>query len=338
MTVNKISVIVPVYNVKQYLVDCLNSIREQTYGNIEVILVDDGSRDGSSAICDEFVAMDHRFSVIHKDNGGLSSARNVGLKYVTGEYVAFIDSDDWIEPRHFEKLSIGMTSRADIINGDYTIYYKRKKYPKKDKLNEGLYIGENIVKDYLLPLIQNGTHMPVWTNLYSFDFLQRINLKFISEREIYAEDELFNIIAFASCQSIYKVESPSYVHFIVRGSLSQSYKKGFYELAKTRQKMIRDFLKMYDNGKYIDLIDEKDPDLVAYSLFKESLCGYKEALGNIQSICENASYIFCRPKQSRGRYAFLYKLGKRKKYRTIVLLSKLMYVAEPIYRHWALNR
>ena len=95
---SQISVIVPVYNVEKYLARCVDSILAQTYENLEVILVDDGATDRSGLICDEFASKDSRVKVIHKKNGGLSSARNAGLETAAGEYIAFVDSDDWIEP------------------------------------------------------------------------------------------------------------------------------------------------------------------------------------------------------------------------------------------------
>lgn len=94
---NLVSVIVPIYNVEPYLRKCVDSILAQTYINLEVILVDDGSPDGCPAICDEYKEKDERVKVIHKSNGGLSDARNAGLDAMTGEYVTFVDSDDWLE-------------------------------------------------------------------------------------------------------------------------------------------------------------------------------------------------------------------------------------------------
>lgn len=99
-----ISVIVPVYNVEKYLERCVDSIRTQTYSNLEIILVDDGSPDGSGAICDAYAAKDSRVRVIHKENGGLSSARNAGMDMAAGEYLSFIDSDDWIHPDTYAHL------------------------------------------------------------------------------------------------------------------------------------------------------------------------------------------------------------------------------------------
>jgi len=100
----KVSVIVPVYNVEKYIDECLQSILNQTYSNIEIILVDDGSTDRSSEICDGYAAQDERIRIIHKKNGGLSSARNAGLRIVSGTYVTFVDSDDCIATRYVEIL------------------------------------------------------------------------------------------------------------------------------------------------------------------------------------------------------------------------------------------
>lgn len=99
-----ISVIIPVYNVEEYLEKCVNSILDQTYRNLEVILVNDGSKDSSGSICDALARKDPRIRVIHKENGGLSSARNVGMEAATGEYITFVDSDDWIEEDGYKHL------------------------------------------------------------------------------------------------------------------------------------------------------------------------------------------------------------------------------------------
>lgn len=107
-----ISVIVPVYKVEPYLQRCVDSIRNQTYSNLEIILVDDGSPDRCGEMCDAFAKEDKRIRVIHKENGGQSSARNLGLDHMNGEYVGFVDSDDWIEPDMYEHL-YDMLARHD---------------------------------------------------------------------------------------------------------------------------------------------------------------------------------------------------------------------------------
>ena len=106
----KFSVVVPIYNIENYLNKCIDSLLAQTYGNLEIILVDDGSTDSSSSICDEYAVKDNRVIVIHKENGGLISARQAGAIRASGDYVACVDGDDWVDEKYFEKF-------ADIIDG-----------------------------------------------------------------------------------------------------------------------------------------------------------------------------------------------------------------------------
>ena len=111
-----ISVIVPVYNAEKYLVRCVDSILNQTYAHLEVILVDDGAKDSSGAMCDDYARKDSRIRVIHKENGGLSSARNAGIDIARGEYFGFVDSDDWIEPDMYETmLSLAVKHDAGMV-------------------------------------------------------------------------------------------------------------------------------------------------------------------------------------------------------------------------------
>lgn len=132
-----VSIIVPVYNVEQYLKECLDSIKNQTFKDWECILVDDGSKDSSAAMCDEYAEEDSRFRVIHKQNGGLSSARNAALKIVRGDYIGFVDADDWIEPEMFQTLyQLIIENNADISMVGYRVEYKGRHSTKHltDKL------------------------------------------------------------------------------------------------------------------------------------------------------------------------------------------------------------
>ena len=120
-----ISVIIPIYNVEKYICKCVDSILRQSYANIEIILVDDGSPDNCGVICDEYEKKDRRVQVIHKENGGLSSARNIGLEKATGEYVVFVDSDDWIEGTYIEKLYYRLKeNKADIAVPAFCLCYE----------------------------------------------------------------------------------------------------------------------------------------------------------------------------------------------------------------------
>ena len=113
---NKISIIIPVYKVESYLCECLDSVIYQTYNNLEIILIDDGSPDNCGAICDEYAKKDSRIIVIHKENAGVSAARNDGLEMMTGDWFTFVDSDDWIEPDYCEKfIQFASAHQADMI-------------------------------------------------------------------------------------------------------------------------------------------------------------------------------------------------------------------------------
>ena len=131
-----ISIIVPVYNVEKYLEKCVESIINQTYKNLQIILVDDGSKDNSGKICDEFKLKDDRIEVIHKTNGGLSDARNAGLKIAKGDYIGFVDSDDYVEKDMFETfLSLIEKYNADISIVSY-YEFENGKFVEKDYTNE----------------------------------------------------------------------------------------------------------------------------------------------------------------------------------------------------------
>ena len=121
--IDKVSIIVPVYNIENYIRVCVESILAQTYESFELILVDDGSKDNSGILCDEYAAIDSRVKVIHKENGGVSSARNTGLQQAKGKWIMYVDGDDWIEPDMIESLiEAAKATEADLVFGDYMKY------------------------------------------------------------------------------------------------------------------------------------------------------------------------------------------------------------------------
>ena len=150
----KISVIIPIYNIKNYLVNCINSVLEQTFKNIEVILIDDGSSDGSEMLCDKFALDDSRVRVIHKNNTGVSDSRNIGISLAKGDYICFIDGDDFIEKDYFKKaVSLLNEYNPKILINTYRLYYAvnniRDPFKKgktkllcKNEFLKGIFIGE----------------------------------------------------------------------------------------------------------------------------------------------------------------------------------------------------
>ena len=159
-----VSIVIPVYNVSRYLPRCLESVLSQTYQNIEVLIVDDGSTDGSGSICDRFAERDPRIRVIHTDNRGLSAARNLGLESISGAFISFIDSDDWIEPNTVETLvKAALQTKADVVTMKACMEYVGKtSYPQVVKKRSHVYRGGDILAAYAEGLLGNAA----WNKLY----------------------------------------------------------------------------------------------------------------------------------------------------------------------------
>lgn len=169
----KISIIVPIYNVEKYLKKCIDSILEQTYSNIEVILVDDGSPDNCGKICDEYKKNDNRIIVIHKSNGGLSDARNVGISVATGDYIAFIDSDDYVDNNYISYLY----NLLVLNNSDISIvmpYIVDENYIIKNKTRKEKIYNYNNVEALKIMLYQKKFETSAWGKLFKVDVIKNI--------------------------------------------------------------------------------------------------------------------------------------------------------------------
>lgn len=164
------SVIVPVYNVEKFLVKCLDSVVNQTYRNLEIILIDDGSPDNSPAICDEYAARDGRVRVIHQKNAGQAAARNVGISIAKGDYITFVDSDDWIEPDTLEK-AVGIIQRNEAV--DIVLYNHVEEHGKKkitmcmdvDKYSSTERIKEGVLRDDIGSYARNIYRRNLWDGI-----------------------------------------------------------------------------------------------------------------------------------------------------------------------------
>lgn len=173
-----VSVIVPVYNSKPYLKRCIDSIITQTYKNIEVILIDDGSIDGSSEMCDLFQKLDNRIVVIHKNNGGVVSARKAGIERATGEYATYVDSDDWIESDMYEKLMSKLIQvDADIVTSGMYRDYSKSIVTEYDRISEGVYDREKIENE-IVPIVMytgdffvSGINMHIYNKIFKRELL-----------------------------------------------------------------------------------------------------------------------------------------------------------------------
>ena len=212
-----ISIIVPVFNVKDYLDRCVKSLVAQTFTNIEIILVDDGSTDGSSALCDKLVKTDSRIKVIHQKNGGLSDARNCGIKNASGDFIMFIDSDDYISNDSCERFVSLIDDECDIIVGEATLIKKDNvSYQKHDCLIEGkLYTN----REYIIRSINhNEFYAPVCFNIYRRSFLVDNSLFF--KEGIYHEDMEVLLRTYLNARCIKCLKYPFYQYVIREDSIT----------------------------------------------------------------------------------------------------------------------
>ena len=234
-----VSIVVPIYKVEVYLERCLNSILNQTYSNIEIICVDDGSPDESGDIAERYAAKDKRIRVLHKKNEGLGLARNTGLEKCTGEYVTFIDSDDFIEKDFIEKLVKGVVEEnADTVIAGYS----RKRDDNIETINNPIggqtYLGDSIINEVLYKMIgpkqkeNDSINMAVWRVLYSLDIIKKHNLRFPSEREFISEDIIFDLAYYPCAQKVCGISNCGYVYCMNPGSLTERYNESRYEMGK----------------------------------------------------------------------------------------------------------
>ncbi len=240
----KVSIIVPVYNAEKYLERCVNSLKNQTLEEIEIVLVDDSSRDASPQMCERLAEEDCRIKVVHKENGGAGIARNAGLQIATGEYIGFVDSDDFVEPDMFKTLY----EKAEKYNSDLvmsgflsvdgTMFNEaggcvRKTYFNKDThfetAEERRELGFGIVG--ALPEDEDDSKygMSIWKNLFRHEIIKKNNIVFESERETISEDALF-MIDYISCIRKATGTADAFYNYCRNGeSISKGYKEDRFE-------------------------------------------------------------------------------------------------------------
>lgn len=209
-----ISVIVPIYNVEKYMKKCVDSIINQTYKNLEIILVDDGSPDNCPKICDEYTELDNRIKAIHKENGGLSDARNAGMKIATGQYVSFIDSDDYISDCFIETLYTTMkTENSDIVECDI-VRFEDGTAPVIEKENSDIN-SFSTEKGLSLLIAENKFHQYVWNKLYKSE----IALKIPFAKGKLNEDEFWTYQIFGLADKVTKINKSMYFYLQRSGSI-----------------------------------------------------------------------------------------------------------------------
>lgn len=229
----KISIIVPVYNTEKYLEKCINSLTGQTYKNLEILLVDDGSKDGSGMLCDEYAKKDHRIKVIHKENGGLISSWKRGVKESSGEYLCFVDSDDWVDLVMIEEMAAHLTGEErEIIASDYVIEKDdgSSKYVFQQLL-PGEYAREDIESKVIPNLLGREKRYVTISRC-----MKLIGRTLILENQSYSrpdivmgEDTTIMLPALIDCQRLVVMDHKAYYHYLyVQESMVHKYRAGLY--------------------------------------------------------------------------------------------------------------
>lgn len=212
-----ISVIVPVYRVEEYLDRCIQSILSQTYRNLEIILVDDGSPDDCGKICDRYAGLDHRITVIHQNNSGLSGARNVGLEIAHGDYVCFVDSDDEIDSQMIETMYWAISCRNDDLALCGHQQVNENTAPKA--FVPGSAPIRYMTSDELWQEVFSRMNNAAWNKLYRRDLIG--NLRF-PDGLIHGEDLIFNLKYLIGCESAVLIDAPLYHYYTRPGSITNS--------------------------------------------------------------------------------------------------------------------
>ena len=208
-----VSIIVPIYNVERYLGACIDSVLAQTYGDFELILVDDGSPDNCGSICDTYAQKDDRIRVIHKPNGGLSDARNAGLDIAAGKYVYFLDSDDTIATDLLETVVPIMERGADLVAFSMQGFYDDGTVLPPSIRQTGEFVTdtpEKRIQFYHRVLLQGKIGWDAWSRIFVRDKIERCGLRFADNRKIFAEDLYFSLCYCAHAEHIVSIDACLY--------------------------------------------------------------------------------------------------------------------------------
>lgn len=296
----RVSVVVPIYNVEPYLKECVDSLLSQTLEDIEILLVDDGSPDRCGEIADEYAWKDSRITVIHQKNAGLGPARNTGIAHAIGEYVGFVDSDDWVNPMMFERLyAAALQYHADIVVGGHRDMVRRKvrrtyQHPLADQVLKG---ANQImpVRNRLFGHLPDDKEvesfpMRVWTAIYRNAFLRENEIRF---EKILSEDTIFNLSAYKYADVIAFTRDTDYCY---RMEEHPSITKTFSSK------------KLAQHEEFVDLLD----GLAKHECFQHEQCLMRVKRTAIEYCRIYAGLVANSGLPLQDKWKYLYELSKSK--------------------------
>lgn len=287
----KLSVIIPIYNGEKFIRKSIDSVLNQTVSDLELILVDDGSKDNSGKICDEYAQKDSRIKVIHKENVGVSAARNDGISTAQGEYIGFVDADDWIEPNMFEDLiEKAQASSSDIVMCDATtVYFDGRTEPDTiTQLKGNILLNRDRFSSRLL-LEMAGS---AWRCIYSNSMIKKHDIKFPVGVK-FSEDRIFNIYAMGYADKISYIKKPYYNRFINNKSAVHSFHEDYFEAYKLAAKEIEKAIAAAWNNDdeyqvaYLSQLITGALMAICNFYYKTSTLSSKEKAAKVKAVCSD---------------------------------------------------
>lgn len=337
-----VSVIIPIYNAEVYLDVCISSIVEQTYQNLEIILIDDGSNDQSPAKCDEWAERDKRIRVIHRQNGGVSEARNAGLDVASGEYICFVDGDDWLDTEAIqESVRVIQREQADVVMWSYLREYNGLSLPKKLFGNDRVFEAnevQTILQRRMVGMVgeelacpENAdSFSPVWGKLYRASILDGIRFEDIRKTGTF-EDGLFNYDIFQKAEKIVYLEK-YWSHYRKSNSGSLTAFNG--DRVKQWETLLDVLHQKISHAEHIELFQEAYNNRICVSVLGKALVisrsnlSYMEQRRILQRILDNTrcreAFSRFSTKQMPIQWKVFFFFCKKRKYSLIIAMTSAM--------------
>lgn len=305
----KISIIVPIYNSEKYLVKCVKSICNQTYKNIEIILVNDGSTDNSNELCDKLALQDERIIVIHQENKGQASARNAGLNICTGEYIGFVDSDDYIDEKMYEKmLEVALNENAEIVQIGHNVVNENYDTINTQIKNKKIYTN---LDDCLVANIVNGEIVSsVCDKLFDYRILRDIRM----EEGYYYEDGMVLLRLLKNANKVMILDDIGYFYVLS----SNSTQRGPYNI-----KHIKSCI--YEGNYFYNFLKQNCYSLAGYGIERccfRAMRGFRFLYNNCENINKYDKNKFKKQLLDMFNENYL-ELKKNKHYKTLSLYRKI---------------
>lgn len=295
-----VSVIVPIFNVEKYIDECIQSILYQTYINLEIILVDDESPDKCPEICDDYAKQDSRIRVIHKKNEGLGYARNSGLDIATGDFVVFVDSDDYLDKNTIQLLmSQVISNNAQYVKSGFRKINDAGKISYQRQYENIMFTDTEIDKSLSPRLLgsspskSDSIEMSVWASIYDRSIIEKHNIRFDSERVVISEDLPFNLSFLSYCKKAVLIHNITYNYRYNPNSLTQKYRSdkflkivAFFEIIESRFPELLN----RENVRFSRLFFFSSKQLIKKAAINKE-ANVKENISSIKRICNNPMTI-----------------------------------------------